>query len=481
MTLDPKSQNALADAAEQARAKLFDDLYFGRIEPDEAEDLAEQQGVGPLKPRPSPSVYEANDPNHLARWSICMAVSWIAWRDLDRVREACDAFRRECYSWQRHRWQESNGVRARAARRKGEGVESGEGWKLEKLGDATIEGLLDVELDPDAKPKYHSVTDAKDRLWSAAVEGRIIADGIKAVDGTPVDIPCSEWRFLVTREHLPFDVAGNCSRPVDLAIPAGPLDRIYCEVGFSRGRLLELWPADCAAPTSNPIVEDGSRILDILSSARWPIQCVVAWRYAQLAGMTDDARDNLVRATWREGPFVIGGLDDETFERRQLACRDVLDQAVKDPANFALRGQDGQPVGFGAAAELIWNETTFELYFDRKRNVDDCVDGLWCSAAELRAAWPQQSNAPEPTGSVASDGNDHEITAMHWQDRSYYPALEALIRDGKAKSPHGAAKLLSTSTKPLPGLESDNQADRHARHYRRDHPNWKVKLFKHAK
>lgn len=49
-------------------AKLFEDLLHGRIDnPDEAERIAAEQGLGPLNPPPEKWVYDQSCPNRRPR------------------------------------------------------------------------------------------------------------------------------------------------------------------------------------------------------------------------------------------------------------------------------------------------------------------------------------------------------------------------------------------------------------------------------
>ena len=128
-----------------ARAKLFDYLRHGKIaRHEDAERIAAEQGLGALYQPPDPTLY---DPNRLSRWTISMAVTWIAWRDLERVRNADNEYRRQCSVWVFKRWR---------------GPVDGaftmyEGWELEPLTDGTITHLSIAASYPDAKPPFHGV------------------------------------------------------------------------------------------------------------------------------------------------------------------------------------------------------------------------------------------------------------------------------------------------------------------------------------
>src|SRR5215211_5848840 len=74
-------------------------LYLARqeeITPQEAEAMAAAEGLPPFEQQPE---LPAFDPMEESRWSIVMAVAWIAWRDIDLVRENCPGFRSKSTHW----------------------------------------------------------------------------------------------------------------------------------------------------------------------------------------------------------------------------------------------------------------------------------------------------------------------------------------------------------------------------------------------
>lgn len=146
-----------------------------------------------------------------------MCVAWIAWRDIDRVRDACNEFREHRFVWLFERW--------KGPVDGGTKFESYEGWRLEQSKDATILELSITESYPGAEPKLLRVHDARELLWSAASDGRIVGEAIRDRDSAVVEIPAREWRFLRAtteyrnKEVLVFDHTHDLATYKEVAFP----------------------------------------------------------------------------------------------------------------------------------------------------------------------------------------------------------------------------------------------------------------------
>lgn len=68
----------------EARDRLISLVRYGKVTPDQAEAEAAARGWPPFAHQPAVSTL---DPMRDPRWSIVMAVVWIAWRDLNMTRE----------------------------------------------------------------------------------------------------------------------------------------------------------------------------------------------------------------------------------------------------------------------------------------------------------------------------------------------------------------------------------------------------------
>jgi hypothetical protein len=64
---------------------LISKVQHGELTPEQAEAEAAALGLPPFEATPDPISY---DPMAESRWSLAMAVAWIAWRDIRSVRES---------------------------------------------------------------------------------------------------------------------------------------------------------------------------------------------------------------------------------------------------------------------------------------------------------------------------------------------------------------------------------------------------------
>ena len=424
------------------RAQLFEDLRKGHrdgkeFHPDEAERTAAQLGLEPLNPLPDASQF---DPHRLSHWSLCMAIAWIGWRSSDRVRDTANEYRRQRKVWifrdappRKLILREPPGHARRIVEVKSD--EPG-GWWLEHQQNVSLSLLRIIAAHPDARPTICSVSEAQERLWTAASAGWITGEAIRASDNSVVEIPSREWRFLKAREDANL-VAGEYLLTVELSIEPGSATSMYGKVGFPKTTLLALWPAEGTTPGSKSHQADDLLAPDVLTAARWPIGCVVAWRYAHMFRMPSEARDDLVRAAAVRGRHALDCSHPHCVERLHAVCRDILDRAASDPGTFSLRDRGCNIVKFGNSAQLHGHNNTFALFLDPARNVDDRVDGLWCRAAEVRAAWPDnglQACMPAPSPS------------LHANDA---PQTEAISATKIAPGPAKLSRAISEAEKAM--------------------------------
>src|SRR3954462_8238264 len=83
------------------RDKLFEDVRYGRITPDEAEAKAKRLGLEPLAPQPDPADF---NPMGETWWTLAMAVAWIASRSHTEVLRVWDQYRLQCSDWHFREW-----------------------------------------------------------------------------------------------------------------------------------------------------------------------------------------------------------------------------------------------------------------------------------------------------------------------------------------------------------------------------------------
>ncbi len=210
----------------ELRNELISKARYGEITPQEAEAEARAAGLEPFERQPE---LPAFDPLRESRWTIVMAIAWIAWRDIGRVRENCPGFRSECIHWIFREWNQpvENGT-AFAPRA---------GWFPETWHEATTARLSILEnilKGRDELPPTWQMTvqEAEETLWRALLEEHLVAEAVNA-DGRPVDIPAREWSYLKL-----FEEGKRDTLKYDALDPHEP----FRDVKLRRDDLMTLWP-----------------------------------------------------------------------------------------------------------------------------------------------------------------------------------------------------------------------------------------------
>jgi hypothetical protein len=86
---------------DRGRDDLIEEVKFGRMTPAEAEAEAKRLGLAPLASQPDANKYTPMDEGW---WSLAMTVAWIASRNPQKVLEAYDPYRAECFDWHYRKW-----------------------------------------------------------------------------------------------------------------------------------------------------------------------------------------------------------------------------------------------------------------------------------------------------------------------------------------------------------------------------------------
>jgi hypothetical protein len=197
----------------------------GLLTPKEAEAEAAARGWGRFAVEPP---LPAFDPMNVSRWSLAMSLAWIAWRDIELVRDMQPEFRSQCTHWV---FQESR-VPVEATE-EGARFQEFRGWVVEQKRPATISLLkfFAADAQDDDAPKAMPFYEAETSLWQALADG--VVTGV-AIDGSgkPTDVPEREWPYLKIYEEKNRDV---------LKYEAlGPV--IFEQVKLKRVELLKTWP-----------------------------------------------------------------------------------------------------------------------------------------------------------------------------------------------------------------------------------------------
>jgi hypothetical protein len=213
-----------------AREVLYNCLANGRTTPAKAEVEAHKLGLAPLTPALDLACF---DPMGETYWTLAMAVSWIAWADLGRVRDCLPRWREQHQSWVRREYTEDNGdgsLRNRA------------GWFLERTYEGKAPFLMlqireainadeGLPFDP---AQRHTIYAARHLLWEKLGNGELTATVI--FDGAPHAIPAHEWPRLYSSASHDRDILY-----LGRDFWQGP--RYDSDVLVRRDDVLRLWPA----------------------------------------------------------------------------------------------------------------------------------------------------------------------------------------------------------------------------------------------
>ena len=173
------------------RDKLIERAKYGEITGEEADAEAIRLGLGSLSRRPSPDEFR---PESMAHWTLPMVLAWIAYLDLNEVREWSAPYLERCWYWVPCRWQDK--VRGPIYN----------GWMLEQHAKPTVALLrYSASANQADKTKRMSATigEAQESLWMMLREGFLKATGIEtAAKGHRVEIPALDWYQLVPVQGL---------------------------------------------------------------------------------------------------------------------------------------------------------------------------------------------------------------------------------------------------------------------------------------
>lgn len=209
------------------RDNLISQVQRGELTPEQAEAKAKAIGCEPLAHLPE---FPKFDPMLESRWTLPMAVAWIAWRDLKLVREQNSKFRSECTQWVPRQW--------RAPTDEGTRFTEHVGSFLEPLRPASVTRLSIFEK---LQENRHTLTStqqmpvdvAEKALWQALSESRVSAEALDTNE-RPVEIPDHEWSYLRLFQENGNDVLKYRSFDADCA---------FSDVKLKRDELLRLWPS----------------------------------------------------------------------------------------------------------------------------------------------------------------------------------------------------------------------------------------------
>ena len=220
-------ESITVERLEALRNELITKAGQGEISAEQAEAEARAGGLPPLASEPHPSKH---DPMAQTRWSLLQAIAWIAWRDLDLVREQNSEYRGRCTHWVLQEWDQPIKGGTKFTRRKG--------WFLEPWRPSSALLLLfnDNSMRAAGKlPEGARLTpaEAERDLWLHLSEGRLTAEGFDRA-GIPVEIPVREWEYVKRFED-------RSGRQI-FKYHALDNEAAFSEVRFKRDDMLAIWP-----------------------------------------------------------------------------------------------------------------------------------------------------------------------------------------------------------------------------------------------
>src|SRR4051812_32602504 len=168
------------------RGLLIHRVKIGEITPEEAEAAAQQEGFGPLATKPSPIDF---DPAEMSFWSLPMAVAWIAWRNIQSVREHCAEYREKWFVWLPGSGNVPIGDELELKRVDGHELKSSRRATVVRLG-FTESYLASTETLPPTSEM--TVAAAEEQLLRALGADRLVAVAKDQI-GKVVEIPQREW------------------------------------------------------------------------------------------------------------------------------------------------------------------------------------------------------------------------------------------------------------------------------------------------
>jgi hypothetical protein len=328
-------------AAMQRRGRddLIEDVRYGRMSPEAAEEEAARLGFRPLANDPDPSTY---NPMGEAWWTIIMAIAWIAWRSPRKVTEHWDDYRRNCWRWNYREWR----IGKEGTVHSGHFLEQREAATFTWLG---LAGRYDEshQLVPEG---WIDIDEAKAKLWTALSENLLQATGIGMKSGERTVIPDHEWRDLDTFEEK--------RRTVLLPRKHGVMSALgYSDVVVRRQNVMVLWPPTRGERFTERLPElmkpEGGGFMPLYCAAQWIAtqggkvdfkpNDVTVWRpaFAQLlariasdevsiTGMRDHKREKLAGYLFAscnvDYPFTESSLDFVLGEELYLRSYPYLDE-----------------------------------------------------------------------------------------------------------------------------------------------------------
>ena len=200
------------------RAGIFDEIYGGRLQPDDAKVWAYELGLDPLVSDPDPDDFE---PLKEQDWSLSMTLAWVMTRDLGAVREAWDKWRESKEHFVFQEWTVP-------------GHPKQSGWRLNQDWPSGLLAMTALEATwRGSKPLQMTWKEARAELWRKLSAGDLEATGKPLSDGAREEILKFRWQDLEIYEER------DRLAVKDYAIVRSG----FRDVALPSGKVMKLWPA----------------------------------------------------------------------------------------------------------------------------------------------------------------------------------------------------------------------------------------------
>jgi hypothetical protein len=226
-----------ANDIEAQTEEVLSRVESGGMTTDAAEGWANARGLPRFTGRPDPSTF---DPMSAPSWTPLQAVAWIAYRDVEEVRNVSTEFRQHWFLWHPYTSALAASLRRLMSDLRLEPEGSDQGWHIEKVSQPSfysfvdpeqraLEGLAAQEEQSSSGDKGSRADQARDELWQALTTGKICATGFIGEAQGRSAIPPIEWTDLTFAFNAP-DVVQN-------------LHGLTCTaVSINSQDILKLWP-----------------------------------------------------------------------------------------------------------------------------------------------------------------------------------------------------------------------------------------------
>ena len=194
----------------------------------EVEQAIDSLGVAPLNQPVDASLF---DPMSQSRWTLAMAIAWIVWRDIDKVRDCSNDYWTAHFDWV-----------DLAKQPKGDGNQQ-IGWSLQQRKPTSLHNLrLDEAAnffqESERAKMVMGVQQAREELWQALQNKSLIGEAVDFSDEV-IRIPSRDWAHLEPIFVSEADALRYVFKPLDIA---------YRKINFRRKQLLKEWQGHPGLP-----------------------------------------------------------------------------------------------------------------------------------------------------------------------------------------------------------------------------------------